>query len=174
MTEPFFNEPSKVVTMNLLQDRDPDTFFMKMALREAEKAYDAQEVPVGCVIVHNKKVIAKAYNQRETLKDPTAHAEIIAITQAAAVLEAWRLIDATLYVTLEPCCMCAGALVNSRISRVVFGTTDPKGGACGSLFNIANDPRLNHRLEITQDILKPQCAGILQDFFRMRRENKND
>ncbi len=159
-------------TMNLTQN--PDTYFMNMALREAEKAYDAKEVPVGCVITLDNKVIAKAHNQREMLKDPTAHAEILAITQAAAYLESWRLLNTTLYVTLEPCPMCAGALVNSRIKRVVFGTPDPKSGACGSIFNICNDDKLNHRLEITTKILQPQCAGILQDFFRMRRQDKKN
>ena len=159
--------------MNRLKDTDPDTYYMNMALREAEKAYDAGEVPVGCVIVLGESVIAKAHNQRETLNDPTAHAEIIALTQAAAHLESWRLLETTLYVTLEPCPMCAGALVNGRVKRLVFGTSDPKGGACGTLYNICDDERLNHRLDITHNILQPQCAGILQDFFRMRRAKKS-
>lgn len=145
--------------------------FMRAALREAEAALAEGEVPIGAVIVKNGRIIGRGHNQREMLKDPTAHAEMIAITQAAATLEAWRLLECSLYVTLEPCAMCAGAMVLARIPRVIFGTTDPKAGACGSLMNIVQDPRLNHRLTVTAGVLAEQCGGILRDFFRSRRES---
>jgi tRNA(adenine34) deaminase len=123
--------------------------------------------------VHNGIIIAKGYNQREQLKDPTAHAEIIALTQAAAHFESWRLTDCTIYVTLEPCPMCAGALVLSRLNRLVYGCDDPKTGACGSLYNIVQDQRLNHRLEVTKGVMGEECSSILQKFFQQRRlENK--
>ena len=146
-----------------------DERFMRMALREAEKAAAAAEVPVGAVLVKDGRLLGKAHNQRETLKDPTAHAEILAITQAAAALEGWRLEGAVLYVTLEPCLMCAGAIVNARIPRVVFGAADPKAGACGSLYQVGLDARLNHRFEITAGVLEQECAALLKDFFRAKR-----
>ena len=146
---------------------------MREALREAMKAMDEGEVPVGAVIVHDGRLIGRAHNQRETLNDPTAHAEILAITQAAAALESWRLEDTTLYVTLEPCPMCAGAIVNARIPRVVYGARDPKAGACHSLFTLLSDHRLNHRAKVTGDVCREQCAAILSDFFReLRRQKK--
>ena len=143
--------------------------FMRMALREAEKAAAQGEVPVGAVVVYDGQVIGKAHNQRETLRDPTAHAEIIALTQAAAALNAWRLTGATMYVTLEPCPMCAGALVNARVDALVYGTTDPKAGACGTLYDVPQDERLNHRLDVTAGVLAEECAGVLQRFFAVRR-----
>ncbi|MHC4937897.1 MAG: tRNA adenosine(34) deaminase TadA [Planctomycetota bacterium] len=146
-----------------------DETYMRTALREARRALDDDEVPVGAVVVHGGRVIGRAYNQRERLKDPTAHAEMIALTQASAALENWRLEGATLYVTLEPCLMCAGALVNARIGRVVYGAKDPRGGACGSLYNVGVDPRLNHRFEIAGGVLEAECAELLSDFFGKKR-----
>ena len=151
-----------------------DEQFMRLALESAKIAEENGDVPIGAVIVHQNQIIAKAYNQREQLNDPTAHAEIIALTQAAAALESWRLTGCSIYVTLEPCPMCAGALVLARIDRLVFGCADPKTGACGSLYNIVQDNRLNHRLEVQPGILANECAKQLQDFFEKRRtENKN-
>ncbi|MHC4408323.1 MAG: tRNA adenosine(34) deaminase TadA [Planctomycetota bacterium] len=146
-----------------------DEAYMRAALREARRALDDEEVPVGAVVVHAGRVIGRAFNQRERLKDPTAHAEMIALTQASAAMESWRLEGATLYVTLEPCLMCAGALVNARIGRVVFGARDPRGGACGSLYNVGVDPRLNHRFEIVGGVLEPECAELLHEFFGKKR-----
>ena len=143
--------------------------FMRIALAQAQKAFEADEAPVGAVIVHRGRVIARAHNQREMLRDPTAHAEILAITQAAAAMEAWRLQDTTLYVTLEPCVMCAGAMVLARIRTLVFGADDPKAGACGTLYNIPEDTRLNHRLEVVSGVLADECGGILTEFFRRKR-----
>jgi len=139
--------------------------FMKAAFREAEKALEIKEVPVGAVIVHEGRIIAKAHNQRELLRDPTAHAEMIAITQAASELDSWRLENTTLYVTLEPCAMCAGAIVLARIPEVVFGAFDPKAGAAGSLMNILQDSRLNHRVNVTAGIMEHECGAILKEFF---------
>lgn len=147
---------------------------MKEALREAVKAMDEGEVPVGAVIVREGRVIGRAHNQRETLRDPTAHAEMIAITQAAEAVDGWRLDDTVLYVTLEPCPMCAGAIVNARIPRVVYGATDPKAGACHSLFSLLNDSRLNHRANVIGGVYKDECAAMLCDFFRAKRREKGD
>ena len=150
-----------------------DQRYMRTAIDAAAIAKENGDVPIGAVIVHKNQIIAKAYNQREQLQDPTAHAEIIALTQAAAALENWHLHDCTIYVTLEPCCMCAGALVLSRIDRLVYACDDPKTGACKSLYNIVQDERLNHRLEVTTAILEDQCRQQMQEFFaRRRRENK--
>ena len=143
--------------------------WMRLALREASIAFEEEEVPVGAIIVHNEIVIARAHNQRETLKDPTAHAEMIAITQAAAALESWRLEECRLYVTLEPCPMCAGAIVQARVPHVVFGAFDLKAGACGSLYNILQDTRLNHRASVVNGVLAQDCGGILSEFFAMQR-----
>jgi len=142
---------------------------MRIAVDEAKIAQENGDVPIGAVIVHNNQIIGKAYNQREQLKDPTAHAEIIALTQAAAALQSWRLTGCTMYVTLEPCPMCAGALVLARIDRLVYGCDDPKTGACKSLYNIVQDERLNHRLEVTTGVLADECSKLLQDFFQHRR-----
>src|SRR5262245_26641768 len=143
---------------------------MEQALEEAETAADAGEVPVGCLIVSREHgVIGRAHNQRELLQDPTAHAEIIAITQAAAALRSWRLENCLLYVTLEPCPMCAGAIVQARIPLVVYGATDPKAGACDTLFRITNDSRLNHRAVVLAGVLADRCAMALSDFFTAKR-----
>lgn len=147
-----------------------DERYMRMAIDQAFIAEENGDVPIGCVIVFEGRVIAKAYNQREQLHDPTAHAEIVALTQAAEFVGNWRLHGCTLYVTLEPCPMCAGALVLARMDRLVFGTDDPKTGACGSLYNIVQDDRLNHRLELTPHVLMEDCRDQLQAFFRRRRE----
>ena len=146
-----------------------DKFFMTEALKEARLASRENEVPVGCVIVHEGRIVGRAHNQRERLSDPTAHAEMIAITQASAALESWRLTGCTAYVTIEPCAMCAGALVLARVDRLVFGPRDEKAGACGTLYNIAADERLNHRIEVTEGVLADEAAALLKDFFRRRR-----
>ena len=146
-----------------------DQRFMRLAIEQAKIAEENGDVPTGAVIVYKNQIIAKAYNQREQLQDPTAHAEIIALTQAAAYLESWRLNGCTMYVTLEPCPMCAGALVLSRMDRLVYGCDDPKTGACKSLYNIVQDERLNHRLEVTSDVLAEECSKLLQEFFLRRR-----
>jgi tRNA(adenine34) deaminase len=150
-----------------------DEHYIRIAIDQAKIAEENGDVPIGAVIVHKNQIIAKAYNQREQLQDPTAHAEIIALTQAAAALENWHLNGCTMYVTLEPCPMCAGALVLSRMDKLVYGCDDPKTGAVKSLYNIVTDNRLNHRLEVTSGVLADECAKQLQDFFRRRRsENK--
>jgi len=146
-----------------------DQRYMKMAIEQAGIAEENGDVPIGAVIVYKNQIIAKAYNQRQQLNDPTAHAEIIALTQAAAFMENWRLNGCTIYVTLEPCPMCAGALVLSRMDRLVFGCDDPKSGACGSLYNIVEDTRLNHRLKVTVGVLNKECSEQLQNFFKQRR-----
>jgi tRNA(adenine34) deaminase len=152
---------------------DDTTRYMQMALMEAEKAADAGEVPVGCVIIsHDNQVLGKAHNQRETLQDPTAHAEVLAITQAAAALGSWRLENTRMYVTLEPCPMCAGAIILSRIEEVYYGAEDPKAGCAGSLMDLLSDPRFNHQPTVVPGILREQCGGILSDFFRSIREGK--
>jgi tRNA(adenine34) deaminase len=151
-----------------------DERYMRMAISAAQIAEENGDVPIGAVIVYKNQIIGKAYNQREQLKDPTAHAEIIALTQAAAFLESWRLNGCAMYVTLEPCPMCAGALVLARIDRLVYGCDDPKTGACKSLYNIVQDERLNHKLEVKSGVLEEQCREQLQGFFaRRRQENKN-
>ena len=147
-----------------------DEQYMRKAIEQAKIAEENGDVPIGAVIVHNGHVIAKAYNQREQLQDPTAHAEIIALTQAAAAMENWHLHGCTMYVTLEPCCMCAGALVLARIDRLVYGCADLKTGACGSLYNIVQDERLNHRLEVMSGVLADECSQLLQQFFQKKRQ----
>ena len=151
------------------QEQKIDQQFMRITIEQAGIAEETGDVPIGAVIVHKNQIIAKAYNQREQLKDPTAHAEIIALTQAAAALENWHLNGCTMYVTLEPCPMCAGALVLSRMDRLVYGCDDPKTGAVKSLYNIVTDGRLNHRLEVTSGVLADECTKQLQDFFQHRR-----
>ena len=143
---------------------------MRLSIEQAKIAEENGDVPIGAVIVYKDQIIGKAYNQREQLKDPTAHAEIIALTQAAAYIKSWRLNGCTMYVTLEPCAMCAGALVLARMDRLVFGCDDPKTGACGSLYDIVRDERLNHRLEVTSGVLADECSRILQEFFERRRK----
>ncbi len=159
----------------MLDKSKKDKYFMKKAIDQAFIAQEKGDVPIGCIITHNDRIIAKAYNQREELNDPTAHAEMIALTQASYALKNWRLHGCTIYVTLEPCPMCAGALVLSRIHRAVFGCKDPKTGAAGSIYNILQDKRLNHQVEITKGVLETDCSILLKNFFAMRREqNKNN
>jgi tRNA(adenine34) deaminase len=145
---------------------------MKIAFREAEKALESDDVPVGAVIMHEGNLIAKAHNQRELLRDPTAHAEMIAITQAASHIGSWRLDDTTMYVTLEPCAMCAGAMVLARIPRLVFGAWDPKAGAAGSVMDILRHSKLNHRVEITSGVMEGECGSILKEFFARLRNRE--
>ena len=149
-----------------------DNFFMGEALKQAHRALEDDEVPVGAVIVFDNKIIAKAYNQVETLKDPTAHAEMIAITQACNSLSQKWLLNCSLYVTLEPCSMCAGALVLSRINKIIYGAKDPKAGACGSILNIAGNNKLNHKIEVGNGLLTQECGAILSEFFRQKRKQK--
>ena len=151
-----------------------DERYMRMAIDQAYIAEENGDVPIGCIIVHENRVIAKAYNQREQLHDPTAHAEIVALTQAAEFIGNWRLGGCTLFVTLEPCPMCAGALVLGRLDRVVYGTDDPKTGAVRSLYNIVEDPRLNHQLEVTPGVMQEECKKQLQTFFQRRREENSN
>jgi tRNA(adenine34) deaminase len=147
----------------------PHDYWMRQALDQAEQAFAEGEVPVGAVIVHTGRIVGAGYNQREQLCDPTAHAEMIAITQAAESLGSWRLEDCTLYCTLEPCPMCAGALVQARVPTVIYGTADPKAGACHSLFRIADDPRLNHRAIVIGGVMQAECRALLQEFFAQQR-----
>ena len=146
-----------------------DKQYMAVALKEAQGAFDDDEVPVGAVVVHGGRIIARAHNQMRRLKDPTAHAEMIAITQAAAYLKSDRLLDTTVYVTIEPCSMCAGAMVLARVKRLVYGAADPKTGACGSLMNIADDRRLNHRINISKGVLEVESGMLLKEFFKKKR-----
>ena len=148
----------------------PDDRFLRQALREAQRAFEAEEVPVGAVVVQGDQVIGRGHNQREALHDPTAHAEVLALTAAANHLEDWRLTGCTLYVTKEPCAMCAGALVNSRLDRVVFGAWDEQAGCCGSLYQLCRDPRFSHQVEVTGGILEDECQALLQEFFVLRRD----
>lgn len=147
-----------------------DQHAMRLALREAQQAADEGEVPVGAIIVREGAIVAAAHNQREALRDPTAHAEMVAITQAAESLGGWRLEGCTLYVTLEPCPMCAGGIIQARIPRVVYGAADPKAGAAESLYTILTDERLNHRCEVTRGVLADECGQILKAFFADRRK----
>ena len=152
----------------------PDEHFMRDALRQAEKAHAAGEVPVGAIVVRDGKIIARAHNQVELLKDATAHAEMLALTQAEAAVGDWRLTDCDLYVTKEPCAMCAGAVVHTRIRRVTFGCADPSAGAAGSMMNLLQMESLNHRCQITFGVLQTECAAILQNFFRKRRDEQGN
>jgi tRNA(adenine34) deaminase len=149
-------------------------YFMREALRMASKGAQSGEVPIGAVVVREGKIIARAHNQVELLKDATAHAEMLALTQAEAAVGDWRLIDCDLYVTKEPCAMCAGALVHTRVRRVVFGCTDPAAGAAGSVINLLQMPTLNHRCDIAAGVLEYECAAILKDFFRERRDEQTE
>lgn len=146
-----------------------DEYFMREALRQAKEAYEADEVPVGAIVVRAGRIIGRAYNQVELLKDATAHAEMLALTQAEAAVGDWRLLDCDLYVTKEPCPMCAGALVHVRIRRLIFGCADPRAGAAGSIINLLQLSSLNHQCDISSGVLQNECAAILQDFFRNRR-----
>ena len=161
-----------MATTETMIESPGDESFMREALRQAQKANEAGEVPVGAVIVREGKIIARAYNQVELLKDATAHAEMLALTQAEAAVGDCRLTECDLYVTKEPCAMCAGALVHTRIRRVIFGCTDPAAGAAGSVMNLLQMPVLNHRCDIASGVLQDECATILQDFFRKRRNER--
>ena len=149
-----------------------DDHFMRSAIEQAQVAEENGDVPIGAIIVFENQIVGKAYNQREQLNDPTAHAEIIALTQAAAFVESWRLHGCTIYVTLEPCPMCAGALVLARMDRLVYGCDDPKTGACGSLYDIVRDKRLNHRLVVTTGVLADECGQLLRNFFEKTRPGR--
>jgi tRNA(adenine34) deaminase len=146
-----------------------DEYFMRLAVREAELAPEHEDVPIGAVLVRGGEVIAAAHNERELRGDPTAHAEIIALREAARVIGSWRVLDAAMYVTLEPCAMCAGALVLGRVARVVYGARDPKAGACGSVLDVLSEPRLNHRPEVAGGLLSVECGELLSAFFAPRR-----
>lgn len=148
--------------------------FMKLALAEAQKAFDKEEIPVGAVIVQNGKVIAKAHNLKETKHDTTNHAEILAIQKASKKLKKWRLTDCEMYVTLEPCSMCAGALINCRLNKLYIGTLDPKTGACGSVLNLLKDYKFNHAVDVETGILQEECEKILKDFFKFLRKKRKD
>jgi len=155
--------------MELHQD-EIDRRYMQEAIELARKALESEDVPIGALVVYRGRVIGRGYNQREKLQDPTAHAEMLALTAAAEYIGHWRLENCTVYVTLEPCPMCAGALVLARVERLVYGARDEKAGACGSLYQITQDPRLNHRVETVGGVLAEACAELLQAFFRRRRE----
>jgi len=151
---------------------EKDEKFMKVALKEAYKSFELDEVPVGVVIVKDDKIIARGHNLRETKQDPTGHAEIIAIKKTSKKLKSWRLIDCTLYVTLEPCSMCAGAIMWSRIKRVVYGAKDIKGGAIGSSFNLFEQKGINHKPEVTSGVLENEASTLLKDFFKLKRQKE--
>lgn len=152
-----------------------DEKFMKEALKQAKKAYDLGEVPIGCVIVYNDKIISRAYNKRNTKKSTLSHAELLAIEKASKVMGDWRLEDSTMYITLEPCQMCAGAIVQARIKRVVLGSMNPKAGCAGSILNLLQMEQFNHQVEITNNVLELECTDLLQKFFReLRVRNKTE
>ena len=151
-----------------------DESFMKQAVKQAKKAYDKLETPIGCVIVHEDKIIARGYNKRNMKKNTLAHAEILAINKASKVLGDWRLEDCTMYVTLEPCPMCAGAIVQARIPRVVIGSMNPKAGCAGSVLNLLQQDGLNHQVEITKGVLAEECSGFITSFFRELRKKKKE
>jgi tRNA(adenine34) deaminase len=146
-----------------------DEYFMRLALREAEQAPAHGDVPIGAVVVRDGELLAAAHNERELRQDPTAHAEILALREAARAVGSWRVLNAAIYVTLEPCAMCAGAIVLARVPRLVFGATDPKAGACGSVLDVTGEARLNHRPQVAGDLLAPECGELLSSFFASRR-----
>jgi tRNA(adenine34) deaminase len=146
-----------------------DEYFMRLAIREAQAALEHDDVPIGAVVVRDGEVIGAAHNERELRQDPTAHAELIALREASRALGSWRVLDAVLYVTLEPCAMCAGAIVLARVPRLVYGATDPKAGAAGSVLDVLDQPRLNHRPAVAGGLLAEECAELLTDFFGSRR-----
>lgn len=146
---------------------------MKMALKEAFKAYEIKEVPIGAIIVKDNKIISSGYNLRETSKDPTTHAEMIAIRKASQILGGWRLVGCTMYVTIEPCPMCAGAIVNSRLKRLVIGAKDPKMGSCGTIIDVTKNPKFNHQVQVEWGVLEDECSHIIKEFFKkLRGKNK--
>ena len=146
-----------------------DEYYMRLALREAERATAHEDVPIGAIVVRDGELLAATHNERELREDPTAHAEVLALREAARALGSWRLLDTVVYVTLEPCAMCAGALVLARVARVVYGASDPKAGACGSVLDVLGEPALNHRPQLAGGLLEPQCAELLRSFFSSRR-----
>ena len=156
--------------MSLIINEKDDYYFMKRALMQAKCAYNMGEVPVGAVVVKDGKIIARGFNRRETDNDPTAHAELLAVKRAARKLNSWRLNGCTLYVTLEPCPMCSGMIINSRIDKVVFGAYDPKAGCCTTLYHLCNDERFNHRVQVLGGVMQDECAAILSDFFKDKRK----
>jgi tRNA(adenine34) deaminase len=156
----------------LEQDLNQNQYWMQAALKEAEKALKKKEVPVGAVVVYENKIIGRGHNQVETLNDATAHAEILAIGAASNFMGSWRLSNASIYVTVEPCIMCAGAIILSRLDKLIFGAYDPKAGACGSLYNLPQDIRLNHQVEITSGVLEDQCKSIIKAFFEQLRKSE--
>jgi tRNA(adenine34) deaminase len=161
-------------TSRSLPSEDTDSYYMELALQQATLAPLVDEVPIGAVLVYKNEVLSAAHNYREILKDPTAHAEMIVIRKAAEQLKTWRLTDAALYVTLEPCPMCAGAIVQARIARLVFGAWDPKAGACGSILDIPAERRLNHRVHVTGGMFEQKSRALLQEFFRDKRDNASE
>jgi tRNA(adenine34) deaminase len=146
-----------------------DEYFMRLAIREAERALEHEDVPIGAVVVRDGEVVGVGHNERELRQDPTAHAELLALREAARAVGVWRVLDSVLYVTLEPCAMCAGAIVLARVPRVVYGCTDPKAGAAGSVIDVLGEPRLNHRPDVAGGLLAAECAALLTDFFGARR-----
>lgn len=154
-------------------EQDKDIKFMREALKQAKKAYAIEEVPIGCVIVHEDKIIARGYNKRNTKKNTLAHAEMIAIEKACKKLGDWRVEDCTMYITLEPCPMCAGAIVQARIPRVVIGTRNKKAGCAGSVLNLLQVQEFNHQVELTEGVLQEECSQLMKDFFREMREKRN-
>jgi len=146
-----------------------DEYFMRLALREAERALEHEDVPIGAVVVREGELLGAGHNERELRQDPTAHAEMVALREASRALGSWRLLDAVLYVTLEPCAMCAGAIVLARLARVVYGASDPKAGACGSVLDVTAEPRLNHRPTVAGGLLAEECGALLSEFFSDRR-----
>jgi tRNA(adenine34) deaminase len=165
----LLDNPGNVSELTASRFFPRDDYWMRLAIREAERALEHDDVPVGAVVVHGGELIGAGHNERELRQDPTAHAEMIAVRQAAAALGSWRLLDTVLYVTLEPCAQCAGAIVLGRVPRVVYGTADPKAGAAGSVLDVLGEPRLNHRPEVASGLLAEECAALLVDFFRGRR-----
>ncbi len=152
-----------------------DEYYMKEALKAAQDAYDAGEVPIGAVIVHNGKIIGRGFNRRNTEGNPLCHAEIIAINEAAHFMGDWRIEECTMYVTVEPCPMCAGAIVQARIPRVVYGAKNPKAGCAGSVLDVLNEPKLNHQVDVTEGVLKEECAAMMKEFFkRFRKKEKKE
>ncbi|MEO0126519.1 MAG: tRNA adenosine(34) deaminase TadA [candidate division WOR-3 bacterium] len=152
--------------------KNGDEFFMIEALKEARKAFEEEEVPIGAVAVYKNQIIGRGHNRTEALQDPTAHAEILAITAAANALNSWRLNDVVIYSTIEPCIMCAGALVLARIQKIVFGARDEKFGGCGSVFNIVREQKLNHKIEVVEGVLRNEALSLMKDFFNQRRNKK--
>jgi tRNA(adenine34) deaminase len=165
--EPLLQTPRAITMSERFFPRDD--YFMRLALREADRALEHEDVPIGAVLVRNGEVVAAAHNERELRQDPTAHAEIIALREGAQAAGTWRLLDMVLYVTLEPCAMCAGAIVLARVPRVVFGASDPKAGACGSVLDVLGEARLNHRPDVAGGLLAAECGGVLSAFFASRR-----